>query len=85
LGTFGNSGRAIVRLPGRNQTNLSLSRYFYFNKDKNRYVQLRAESFNVFNKTQFLGVDNGIGFSTSGLPTGTRLPREFQFAVKMNF
>ncbi len=85
LGTFGNSGRSIVRLPGRNQTNLSLSRYFYFNKDKNRYVQLRAESFNVFNRTMFLGVDNGIGFSTSGLPTSTRLPREFQFAVKMNF
>jgi hypothetical protein len=85
LGTFGNSGRAIVRLPGRNQTNLSLSRYFYFNKDKNRYVQLRAESFNVFNKTQFLGINNQLGSSTSGLPTSTRLPREFQFAVKMNF
>jgi hypothetical protein len=85
LGTFGNSGRAIFRLPGRNQTNLSISRYFYFNRDKNRYLQLRAESFNVFNTTQFLGVDNQIGFSTSGLPGATRLPREFQFAAKLNF
>ncbi len=84
-GTFGNSGRAIFRLPGRNNTNLSISRYFYFNRDKNRYVQLRAESFNVFNTTQFLGIDNQIGFSTAGLPGSTRLPREFQFAAKFNF
>ncbi|MGI9167423.1 MAG: hypothetical protein ACR2G5_13780 [Pyrinomonadaceae bacterium] len=26
LGTFGNSGRAVFRLPGRNQTNLSLTK-----------------------------------------------------------
>ncbi len=85
LGTFGNSGRAIIRLPGRNNTNLSISRYFYLNREKNRYLQLRAESFNVFNTTQFLGIDNQIGFSTSGLPGSTRLPREFQFAAKFNF
>lgn len=85
LGSFGNSGRAIFRLPGRNNTNLSVSRYFYFNRDKNRYLQLRAESFNVFNTTQFLGIDNQIGFTTSGLPGATRLPREFQFAAKFNF
>lgn len=85
LGTFGNSGRAIVRLPGRNNTNLSISRYFYFNRDKNRYLQLRAESFNVFNTTQFLAIDNQIGFTTSGLPGATRIPREFQFAAKFNF
>ncbi len=84
-GSFGNSGRAIFRLPGRNNTNLSVSRYFYLNRDKNRYLQLRAESFNVFNTTQFLGVDNQIGFTTSGLPGATRLPREFQFAAKFNF
>ncbi len=84
-GTFGNSGRAIFRLPGRKQTNLAISRYIYLDRDKNRYLQLRFESFNVFNTTQFLGVDNQIGFTTSGLPTSTRLPREFQFAAKFNF
>jgi hypothetical protein len=84
-GSFGNSGRAILRLPGRNNTNLSLSRYFYFNRDKNRYLQLRVESFNVFNTTQFLGINNQIGSITSGLPGSTRTPREFQFAAKLNF
>ncbi len=101
LGTFGNSGRAIFRLPGRNQTNLSLVKNLYFNQEKGRYVQLRAESFNVFNHTQFLpgSVDNQLGGSpcvpggtiavcanpTTGRPTATRLPREFQFGLKLYF
>ncbi|MEO6588405.1 MAG: carboxypeptidase regulatory-like domain-containing protein [Pyrinomonadaceae bacterium] len=88
-GTFGNSGRAIFRLPGRNQTNLSLSRYFYFNREKERYVQLRVESFNVFNHTQFLGANNQLGIGGTSNPTGTpgstRNPRELQFAVKFSF
>ncbi len=88
LGTFGNSGRAIFRLPGRNNTNLSLSRYFYFDRDKGRYLQLRVESFNVFNNTQFLccsGNQNLAENADTGLPSGARLPREFQFAAKFNF
>ncbi len=100
LGTFGNSGRAIFRLPARNQTNLSLIKNLYINREKARYVQLRAESFNVFNHTQFLpgSVDNQLGSSacvpggtalvcstTTGRPTATRSPREFQFGVKLYF
>ena len=88
LGTFGNSGRAIFRLPGRNNTNLSLSRYFYFDRDRGRYLQLRVESFNVFNNTQFLccsGNQNLAENADTGLPSGARLPREFQFAAKFNF
>jgi hypothetical protein len=84
-GTYGNSGRAIFRLPGRNQTNFTLSKRFYFSKEKARYAQVRVESFNVFNHTQFTGIDNQIGFATSGRPTATRLPRELQFALKLNF
>ena len=100
LGTFGNSGRAVFRLPGRNQTNLSLTKNFYIDQDKGRYVQVRAESFNVFNHTQFflesangnvLGgspcVPGGIAVcgSTTGRPGSTRLPREFQFGLKLYF
>jgi carboxypeptidase family protein/TonB-dependent receptor-like protein len=100
LGTYGNSGRAIFRLPGRNQTNLSLIKNFYFSKEKERYIQFRAETFNVFNHTQFfLESANGnvlgssacvpggtaICTSTTGRPGSTRNPREFQFGLKMYF
>jgi hypothetical protein len=100
LGTYGNSGRAIFRLPGRNQTNLSLIKNFYLTKEKERYIQFRAESFNVFNHTQFfLESANGnvlgtspcvpggtaICTSTTGRPGSTRNPREFQFGLKMYF
>ena len=100
LGTYGNAGRAIFRLPGRNQTNLSLIKNFYWNTEKARYFQLRFESFNVFNHTQFflesangnvLGsspcVPGGIAVctSTTGRPGSTRNPREFQFGLKMYF
>ncbi len=93
LGKFGNLGRAFARLPGRNQTNLAVSKQFYFNKERTMYVQLRAESFNLFNTTQFTGVTAGrpttgtdiLLNSTFGRPTSTRLPREFQFGAKFYF
>jgi len=93
LGQFGNLGRAFARQPGRNQTNLALSKQFYFNTERTVYVQLRAESFNLFNTTQFLGANaarpttgtNILQDSTFGRPTATRLPREFQFGAKFYF
>jgi hypothetical protein len=92
-GQFGNLGRAFARLPGRNQTNLILSKNFYFGKDNSRYLQLRAGGYNLFNHTQFIGVTaarpttgtNFITASTFGRPTATRLPREFQFGIKLYF
>lgn len=88
-GNFGNAGRSFARNPGRNNTNLSLIKNFNFNKEGNVRLQLRAESFNIFNHTQFLGVATtffGTGVSSNfAQPTATRLPREFQFGVKLNF
>ncbi|HWS85462.1 MAG TPA: carboxypeptidase regulatory-like domain-containing protein [Pyrinomonadaceae bacterium] len=91
-GTFGNAARAFARLPGRNQTNLSLAKNIYFNTEKKRYLQLRAESFNVFNHTQFTLIGTtytttlpDIKTGTLGRPTSTRLPREFQFGAKFYF
>lgn len=92
-GEYGNLGRAFARLPGRKQTNLAMMKQFYFNKERTVYLQLRAESFNLFNTTQFTAITaarpaNGTNFilnSTFGRPTGTRLPREFQFGAKLYF
>jgi hypothetical protein len=85
-GTYGNLPRAFARLFGRNQTNLTLTKNVYFDAERNVRLQLRAESFNVFNHTQFTGVGvNLTDLGTLGRPTGTRLPREFQFGAKLSF
>lgn len=95
LGTFGNAGRAFSRLPGRNQTNASFVKNIYFGSESGRYLQLRAEAFNLFNHTQFIMAagaattfpvtGNPINTLTFARPTGTRPPREWQFAAKLYF
>jgi len=95
IGTYGNAGRSFARLPGRNQTNLSLVKNIYFNTEKTFYLQLRAEAFNVFNHTQFvMAAGAATTFPVTGnpadtlsfaRPTGTRPPREWQFAGKLYF
>jgi hypothetical protein len=90
-GTFGNSPRAFARLPTQNQTNLSVIKNIYFNKDKDFRLQFRAESFNIFNHTQFTAVGvvanpaQAISANNLGRPSAARLPREFQFALKLYF
>lgn len=93
-GQFGSAPRSFARLPKRNQTNLAISKQFYFNTERTMYIQLRAESFNLFNTTQFvMAAGNSTTLPTAGplsntliaRPTGTRLPREFQFGAKFYF
>lgn len=91
IGQFGNLGRAFGRLPGRNQTNLAIMKQFYFNTERTAFLQLRAESFNLFNTTQFTGIGTtlptagALSNNVFGRPTSTRLPREFQFGAKLYF
>lgn len=85
-GTYGNSPRSFVRLPGQNQTNLSMAKNFYFSSQQERYLQFRAEGFNLFNQTQFTTFGDSLGTpATLGRPTAARLPREFQLALKLYF
>jgi hypothetical protein len=90
-GQFGNAGRSFARLPGRNQTNLALMKQFYFNSERTFYLQIRGEAFNLFNQTQFTGINTTLptagplSNTTFGRPTSTRLPREFQFGAKLYF
>lgn len=87
IGQFGNARRSFGRLPRRFQTNLALSKQFYF-RNETLKLQLRAEAFNVFNQTQFTGISTvftGFQNNSFGRPTGTRLPREFQFGAKFLF
>lgn len=51
-GVLGNEGRGNFHGPGINNTDLALFKNIRFTES--RYVQLRLETFNVFNHTQFL-------------------------------
>ena len=91
-GTYGNSPRAPIRLPGRNQTDLAFSKNFY---PWSKRVQFRADAINAFNHTQFSAVNAdcsgapvaavncAFSGSTVGQITGARAPREFQFSLKL--
>jgi hypothetical protein len=94
-GTFGNSGRAEFRQPGRNQTDLSISKNWTFNRTQR--IQFRADAINAFNHTQWLadpqanGLDNTctVSLTTCNTPAdtfgqilSTRAPREIQLGFK---
>jgi hypothetical protein len=92
VGEYGNSPRAPIRLPGRNQTDLAMSKNFYV---VGKRIQFRADAINAFNHTQFTSVNAdcsgapvtatscAYSGSTVGNITGARNPREFQFSVKL--
>ena len=52
-GTLGNEGRNNFHGPGVNNTDLGLFKRFHFGGEGARFVELRLESFNTFNHTQF--------------------------------
>jgi hypothetical protein len=94
-GTYGNSIRSEWRQPGRNQTDLSLSKNWTFNGT--RRFQFRADAINAFNHTQWLadpnvgGLDNTCLTSlttcnpsndTFGQILNARAPREIQLGFK---
>jgi hypothetical protein len=83
-GTFGNSGRNILRGPGLFNVDTALHRRFGIGS--NRSIEVRWEVFNVFNADQFGLPDSNMSNSTRG--TISRLagdPRVMQFAFRLSF
>ncbi len=81
---FGNSGKDAVVGPGRFNTNLSLYKTFPIHGEGLRF-QLRAESFNTFNHTQFQNLQTSQTASNFGQVTSTWDARKFQFGGKLLF
>ena len=63
IGVFGNVGRNPYHGPGINNTNAIIAKNFSLGANRSRYLQIRMESDNVFNHTQF---GNPTGSYTSG-------------------
>ena len=67
IGTLVNSGRDSFHGPGLNNTDVTLSKRIFLNKEERRFVELRLEAYNVFNHTQFQTQSTTISFSGSGV------------------
>jgi hypothetical protein len=87
-GEYGDAPVAPLRLPGRHQWDIAVSKNFRI-RDTGR-LQFRADLINVFNHTQFLDVDTQcVGATTTecdprrfGQVTSTRPAREIQLGVR---
>jgi len=86
LGTFGNVGVGSLRAPGYFNWDFGVGKKFLMTES--RYVDFRAEFFNVTNTPSFSPPDRGFTPTsrTFGQITGTvSPPRIIEFALKLHF
>lgn len=80
----GNAGRNILRGPGVNNWDFSISKNFYLREGV--FFQFRTEFFNVLNNTQFNNPNNNIELrNLGGRVFSARDPRIGQFGLKFYF
>ena len=90
-GTFGNAGVGILRGPGF--ANLDVSVYRNIRIHERKTLQLRFETYNTLNHTQFSAVTQQARFDAAGNqvdplflePTAARGARRIQLALRLNF
>src|SRR5580693_8181357 len=81
-GTFVHNG---VTGPGRDNWNLSLFKSFTLNEARGSRFELRIETFNTWNHTQFNGTDDTVGDAHFGRFTSAFDPRILQLGGKIYF
>ena len=83
---FGAAGKDNVRGPGLNNFNLSLTKHIRLTgTDNGPNIELRFESFNTFNKTQFSGVDTANHDGNFGQVTSVYSNRVLELGGKFHF
>ena len=82
---FGNAGKDVVVLPGLFNTNLSLFKNIPLTAHEGPYIELRFESFNTFNHTEFNALDANTADGNFGQITGTYDARTLQLGAKIKF
>jgi hypothetical protein len=83
FGTFGNAGRNILEGPGYRNVNLALLKRVPL--PGRTSLQLRAEAFNLLNRTNFDLPDNFYGSPTFGQVLSAGAPRHIQFGARVTF
>jgi hypothetical protein len=85
LGSFGNVGRNAYHGPGINNTNLVIAKNFALSSDGVRSLQIRMESDNVFNHTQFSAPVSSFTSTNFGNITAAAAGRQSQLVAKIYF
>ncbi len=83
IGTFGNSGKNILRGPRYFNTDTGLIKNFALLEGTS--LQFRAEFFNMFNNVNFSQPQNYLGTASTGQITSASDPRILQLALKLAF
>jgi hypothetical protein len=81
-GTFGDAGRNIVTGPDYQNVNAALIKQIHVSRAR---VDLRLESFNLFNRTNFDQPDNFLGSPTFGQVLSAQSPRRVQIGARVVF
>jgi len=82
---FGNAGKDAVVSPGLFNFNLSLFKTIALTPGEGPKIELRFESFNTFNHTEFDNIDGNSHDSNFGQVTSTYDPRTLQLGAKFRF
>ena len=85
LGSFGNVHRNPYHGPGINNTNMILAKNFNIVPERNISIQMRLESDNVFNHTQFNNPTSSFTSSNFGVITSAAAARQTQLGAKIYF
>src|SRR5262249_218045 len=90
-GAIGNLQRNLIRLPAIFNTDLALVKNFPLGEK--RKIQLRWETYNLFNRANFSDINGAMTFDATGAQTSTtfgtpraaRSPRVMQGSLRINF
>ncbi len=85
MGQWGNLVKDSVYGPGRDNWNVSLFKSFTFSEARDSRLELRVETFNTFNHTQFQNVGTSYPSGQFGQVTSMYDPRTIQVAAKLLF
>ena len=81
--TPGTAGRGTIQGPSTKRVDFTLSKNLRFGESMR--LQLRWETFNVFNWTNFRALQTNVTSGTYGQVTSVRDPRTMQFGAKFSF
>jgi hypothetical protein len=91
LGSIGNLQRNLIRLPSIFNSDVAF--FKNFRMGENRAIQLRWETYNIFNRANFTDINGAMTFdatgkqtsTTFGTPRAARSPRVMQASIRINF